>query len=100
MQRLINPPYTDFSDASVDSGAISDLAQQHSFAELWRALDPSPSTTIEILPRIEDALKYVRSLNLATNNGGHGGAETQVLITGSLHLVGRALGALEGVNAL
>lgn len=75
---------------------------QKTFAEKWRALDPSPSTTIKVLPCIEDALEYVRGLDLKSREADdeiEGSKEIQALITGSLHLVGRALGVLDGVDA-
>ena len=71
---------------------------QKSFAEKWRALDPSPTTSIKVLPTIEDAFEYVRKLDPEAENGKEN--EIHALITGSLHLVGRALGALEGVDAV
>jgi folylpolyglutamate synthase len=49
---------------------------------------------------IEEALDYVRELGMVAGQGAEGERETQVLITGSLHLVGRALGVLEGLDAL
>ena len=91
---------SDSANAGNDSTAIADLTHQKAFAKKWQSLDPSPNTTIKVLPRIEDALEYVRVLNLRTNEDGDGRMETQVLITGSVHLVGRALGALEGDDAL
>ncbi len=89
--------YPDFVNKSYDATAISGLTMQKAFAERWQTLDSSPETTIEVLPSIEDALEYVRKLG-----GDASGDQTQVhaLITGSVHLVGRALGVLEGVDAL
>lgn len=66
---------------------------QKAFAEKWRSLDSSPDTDVKVLPSIEDAFEYVRSLS--TDD-----AHAQALITGSVHLVGRALGSLESVDAL
>ena len=77
---------------------------QKSFAEKWRALDPEASTAIKVLPCIEDAFDYVRKLDSDSEakeaNGEKGSKEIHALITGSVHLVGRALGVLEGVDAL
>jgi folylpolyglutamate synthase len=87
-------------NATIDSIEVSNLTLQNTFAERWLELDPSPSTTIKVLPFIEDALDYVRNLNVEVGKDGKEDVKTQVLITGSLHLVGRALGALEGVDAL
>ncbi|RFU33560.1 hypothetical protein B7463_g2781, partial [Scytalidium lignicola] len=79
-----------------DSAMIASLAQQKSFAERWRSLDPSPSTQIHVLNTIEDAFDHVRSSNHATDET----EKTEVFVTGSIHLIGRALGILEGVDAL
>ena len=57
-------------------------------------LDISSSTMIKVLPSIEDAVEYVRSLEKQDDDKVH------AFITGSVHLVGRALGILEGVEAL
>lgn len=72
---------------------------QNAFAKRWRSLDPSSSTTIKVVPFIEDAFEHVRSLSSAKGKDGEA-VESQVLVTGSMHLVGRALGALEGADAL
>jgi folylpolyglutamate synthase len=70
---------------------------QKAFAEKWRALDPSPNTTIYVLPSVEDALEHVRKLD---DFASEGKKEVHALITGSVHLVGRALGVLEGADAI
>jgi folylpolyglutamate synthase len=70
---------------------------QKAFAEKWRTLDPSSETTIEVLPSVEDALEYVRKLGSETSGEQ---MEIHALITGSVHLVGRALGVLEDVDAV
>ena len=80
-----------------DNDEIASLKLQKSFADKWRELDPSPETTIKVLPYIEDALEYVRGLESA--NGARD-KEVHALVTGSVHLVGRALGVLEGVDAV
>ena len=48
-----------------------------------------------MIPCLEDAIEYVRKLE-----DGTGEEEVSALITGSVHLVGRALGILEDVDAL
>jgi folylpolyglutamate synthase len=79
---------------STDSTAIAGLEMQKNFARKWHELDPAPSTTIEVLPSIEDAIEHVRSLKH------QGELKVHAFITGSVHLVGRALGILDGVDAL
>ena len=70
---------------------------QKAFAEKWRTLDSSPETAIEILLSVEDALEHARNLDRDKSGGQK---QVNVLITGSVHLVGRALGTLEGVDAV
>ena len=67
---------------------------QRAFAEKWSTLDPK--AVITVLPSIEEAINYARSLEKGLKED-----ETiQAFITGSLHLVGGALGILEGADAL
>jgi folylpolyglutamate synthase len=64
--------------------AISDddlmaLKTQEELASAWRALVPSfPETKLHVLPSIEHAVRVVRGLD----------PDVDVLVTGSLHLVG------------
>lgn len=70
------------------------MTQQRVFADRWSALDPSAN--IMLIPTIEEAINKARSLGEATE----GDQKAQALITGSLHLVGGALGILEKADAL
>ncbi|KAB8302804.1 hypothetical protein EYC80_006149 [Monilinia laxa] len=88
-----NASKKDFVNLSYDPKSISELTMQKAFAEKWRSLDSNPNTDVKVLPSVEDAFEYVRSLS--TDD-----AHAQALITGSVHLVGRALGSLESVDAL
>lgn len=83
----------DFVNLSYDPKSISELTMQKAFAEKWRSLDFNLETDVQVLPSVEDAFEYVRGL--ATDD-----VHAQALITGSVHLVGRALGSLESVDAL
>ena len=71
---------------------------QKSFVEQWKALNPLSNTKTIVLPSVEDALQYARGVS--GEAGEEEGKKIQVFITGSVHLVGRALGTLEGVDAL
>ncbi|OTB05691.1 hypothetical protein M426DRAFT_319679 [Hypoxylon sp. CI-4A] len=85
----------DFVNYQYDPDAIKALTAQRAFAEKWSELDPTAK--VSVLPTIEDAISHVRELGKAPL----GEEETvQALITGSLHLVGGALGILEGADAL
>jgi folylpolyglutamate synthase len=93
----------DFVNLSTDAAALAGLTLQKSFADKWEELEGSESNAkIQVLPSIEDAFEYVRSLKVGNElKRERGGSdEVHVLITGSVHLVGRALGALEGADAL
>ncbi|KAJ9151700.1 Folylpolyglutamate synthase [Coniochaeta hoffmannii] len=85
----------DFVNRQYDPEAIQKLTQQRMFAEKWSQLDPSAKVTV--LPSIEGAINHVREL--ASDLDGEGDT-VQAFITGSLHLVGGALGILEGADAL
>lgn len=66
---------------------------QNEFAAIWRVLDKTPETSVQVLPSVEDALAYVQNM-------GNEGKKVHALVTGSVHLVGRVLGVLEGVSAV
>jgi len=66
---------------------------QKTFAEKWRSLDSSSMSEIHVLPSVEDAFDQVRDLSQEKG-------KVHVLITGSVHLIGRALGILESAEAL
>ncbi|KAM0329237.1 hypothetical protein ACHAQA_004537 [Verticillium albo-atrum] len=82
----------DFYNVQYDPKAIEAMTVQHTFAEKWCALDPAAK--ISVIPTIEEALNYVESLGKDSKE------PVQALVTGSLHLVGGALGILEGAEAL
>ncbi|KAI2783765.1 FolC bifunctional protein [Daldinia loculata] len=85
----------DFVNHQYDPVAIKALTAQRAFAEKWSLLDPKAKVTV--VPTIEEAINYVRDLSKTPM----GENETiQAFITGSLHLVGGALGILEGADAL
>ena len=66
-----------------DSDAVKALTVQKDLAKAWEAVDPKATT--HICGTIEEAVGIARGLE----------GETQVLVTGSLHLVG---GILEHVD--
>lgn len=89
---------SDFVNLSTDAIAVAGLTMQKSFAEKWEELDAG-GAKISVLPSVEDAFDYTRKLSADARKGDE---EQQVhaFITGSVHLVGRALGILEDVDAL
>lgn len=84
----------DFVNHQYDPEAIKKLTVQHQFAERWSALDPKAK--VSVVASIEETINHVRKLTESLEEG----QTVQALITGSLHLVGGALGILEGADAL
>ncbi|KAI0020741.1 tetrahydrofolylpolyglutamate synthase [Xylariomycetidae sp. FL0641] len=80
----------DFVNFQHDPAAVQALTAQHAFAARWRELDPEAD--VVVLPTIEHAINHVRALQTGLPEG----ETVQAFITGSLHLVGGALGILEG----
>lgn len=84
----------DFVNKQYDPSAVASMTAQKAFAQKWSELDPAAK--VEVIPTIEEAINRVRGLG-----EGLGGDEfVTAFITGSLHLVGGALGMLEKVDAL
>lgn len=84
----------DFVNNTIDPAEIDKLTVQRAFADKWSAIDPRAK--VVVLPTIEDALNYARSVA----GGLPEGESVQAYVTGSLHLVGGALGILEETDAL
>jgi folylpolyglutamate synthase len=84
----------DFVNRQYDPAEIDKMTVQHRFAEKWSSLDPD--ATVKVMPTIEQSIDYARNLG----EGLPEGDEVLALITGSLHLVGGALGILEKADAL
>ena len=83
----------DFVNHQYNPEDIQKMTQQKLFAEKWSSLDPSAN--VMLIPSIEEAINKARELAESA-----GGPQWQALITGSLHLVGGALGILERADAL
>lgn len=81
----------DMLNVGYDPDAIKGMTMQKLFMEKWTELDPEAKVSLS--PSIEGALEYVKTLAGQEE-------EVQALITGSLHLVGGALGLLDGADAL
>lgn len=69
------------------------MSVQRRFAEKWASIDPA--CKVVVLPTIEEALEYARAVGDGLRAG-----KVQAYVTGSLHLVGGALGILEKSDAL
>ncbi|KAH7155538.1 Mur ligase [Dactylonectria estremocensis] len=84
----------DFVNRQFDPADIDKMTVQHRFAEKWLSIDPD--AVVKVMPTIEQSIDYARQLG----EGLPEGEAVQALITGSLHLVGGALGILEKADAL
>lgn len=84
----------DFVNRQFDPADIEAMTAQRRFADKWSALDPDAD--VQVLPTIEQAIDYARGLARGLAQG----EEVLALVTGSLHLVGGALGILEKADAL
>ena len=69
---------TDLTSIAIDPDDLSQLATQQALRDAWLVLNPSYSEgNIDVVPSIEHAVNIVKGLG-----------EVEVLVAGSLHLVG------------
>ncbi|KAK7470479.1 Folylpolyglutamate synthetase [Stygiomarasmius scandens] len=72
----------DLTAVSIPEADLAQLKTQHQLADAWSAIYPSfPKDRLHVLPSIEHAIRVVRKI-------GGGDQPADVLVTGSLHLVG------------
>ncbi|KAJ9050504.1 Folylpolyglutamate synthetase [Entomophthora muscae] len=88
--NIIYPPANAQSNDSVNFNVDQDLslAPQKKLAQMWQELNPSSKPNISIHPSIQQAVHWIQSLNKDST------APNQTLVTGSLHLVGGVMAAL------
>ncbi|KAF8974450.1 Mur ligase [Flammula alnicola] len=73
----------DLTTKAIPDADLAELRTQQSLASAWTALFPSfPSKNIHVLPSIEHAVKVIEEVQSDSRTS------AQVLVTGSLHLVG------------
>ncbi|KAF5669281.1 folylpolyglutamate synthase [Fusarium heterosporum] len=84
----------DFVNRQFDPAEIDKMTVQQRFAEKWATLDPT--ATVKVMPTIEQSIDYARHVGDDLPEG----EAVQAFVTGSLHLVGGALGILEKADAL
>jgi len=74
---------SDLATLAMPQSDLEELKTQHQLAAVWSKLHPSyPLDCIHVLPSVEHAVKEVEASKSNSDN------LTQVLVTGSLHLVG------------
>lgn len=80
---------TDLTSRVIAEDVVDPLKVQRELAEAWASLLPGyPKENIHIHPSIEHATKFVRSLTNQNTGGEHGSNAVDILVAGSLHLVG------------
>jgi len=74
--------FTDLATKAISESDLAELKVQQSLTKSWLSLFPDfPSSNVHTLPSIEHAIKQIDEVREA-------GEPVQVLVTGSLHLVG------------
>jgi hypothetical protein len=95
----VTRPETGYNRAFVnnqyDSQEVKSMTTQHRFAAAWSLLDPAAD--VRVMGTIQEAIDYARQLG---DDSKHGDDQVQTFVTGSIHLVGGALGILEEADAL
>ena len=82
-QPLIPSTSTDLTTLAIPESDLTHLKTQNDLASAWSSLVPDfPKENIHVLPSIEHAVNVVRKLNAS------GEKDVDVLVAGSLHLVG------------
>ena len=82
----------DLTSLNTDSHDIEQLSVQNALAETWREIDPSAE--VSVVKTIEEAVQLART-TAGQRFGWKAEADTKVLVTGSLHLVGGLIEVLE-----
>lgn len=75
-------PCPDLASVALAKTGLTNLTTQEELGRSWQKLHPKfPASNIHVLPSIQDAIGVVRSLEESNT-------AVQVLVCGSLHLVG------------
>jgi folylpolyglutamate synthase len=79
----------DLTTIAIPEGDLETLKTQRQLKEAWSAHLPNfPTSDILVLPSIEHAVRHIDSLH-------DGGRPVQVLVSGSLHLIGGMIEAAQ-----
>lgn len=81
---------TEFENQNASTEAVKELTVQKRFAEVWA--DSDKTANIHLVSTIQEALELVQELSEEQGT-------TDILVTGSIHLVGGVLALLEGVSS-
>ncbi|KIW13304.1 hypothetical protein PV08_08492 [Exophiala spinifera] len=82
-------PSPEFENRNACARSIKELTVQKQFAEIWSAHDGIAN--VHLTPTIQGAIELAEALS-------EGCTSTEILVTGSLHLVGGVLALLEGAS--
>ena len=73
----------DLTTKAIPAADLAELKTQHALSEAWSSLLPDfDPSHIHVLPSIEDAIRELERISTLSSK------PVQVLVTGSLHLVG------------
>lgn len=91
LAATLRPCHADLTEVAMRDSERLKLEPQHQLAEAWSSVVPEfPSENIHVLPSIAHAIGVIRDLET-------GGSDVQVLVAGSLHLVGGVI-EVAGLN--
>lgn len=83
----------DLISVNTNASDVEALKVQNDLAKTWSMIDPS--TRVQVVRTIEEAVALVRDFARVKKNAEHDEGEVTALVTGSLHLVGGFLEVLE-----
>ena len=83
----------DLMSVNTNASEVEKLSVQKTLAQTWKIIDPS--TEVEVIGTIEEAVEFVRDLAERENSETPDGEPIMVFVTGSLHLVGGFLDIIE-----
>ncbi|EHY56144.1 Folylpolyglutamate synthase [Exophiala dermatitidis] len=89
LPMLTRDTVTEFEDRNASTQAVKELTVQKRFAEVWAEADKMAK--IHVTSTIQEAVELAQALSDEPE-------ATEILVTGSIHLVGGVLALLEGVS--
>lgn len=87
--NITTPAHLESDVKKAERDTVTALTTQHEFADAWKQLVPVfPKEDSHVLTTIQDAVDLVGTLHDSAETGG----DMDVLVIGSLHLVGGLIG--------
>jgi len=81
---------TEFENRNASTEVVKELTLQKRFAEVWA--DSDKTTNIHLASTIQEAIELAQELSEEEEN-------TEIFVTGSIHLDGEVLALLEGASS-